>query len=280
MSARRAAASRRCARADGWGRSALLLVLAAVGVLGCQAQRSGEVRRFAIQALWLQGSEADRPAFDQFMACLLGSSNLASYFQGEAVLDYRGSSVIAPPAAALPIESAGPFLAALIESGKLPGAPAEATPVYLIFGPLPLLSLQPCGQFDVQAVAGRETGVALVRTWPLCWPGTTALRNETQLGQHELVEVIDTLLGYAGCAADGACEGGLGCAGACGNLTGLRCPGAPTGSFTGCDATPVDGWVVQKLGYTGRRTEACLACFPCDFTVELRAEAGTAAESM
>jgi hypothetical protein len=100
----------------------------------------------------------------------------------------------------------------------------------------------------------------------LCWPTGDALRTETQIAMHEIVETVDRLLGYGACAAGGTCRGRGICEDHCDTFIGLQCPGAPVNSMTGCGGRAVDGWVVQKLGYAGREAGRCEQCLECDFT--------------
>lgn len=251
----------------------LLRCLGAALLLACLTTCEGapaRARVFAVHVLWLRGAAADREDFDRFMECLIGGSTFEAYWDGEARLSYRGSWVVDPPEAPLGIDGMAAFLSPLLARGALPAARPGETPVYLLLGDAPTIREDACGRPDVQVSSEGPIGVALVRADPPCWPGTTRLRNETQIGQHEIAEVVDLLLGHAGCAGDGACEGNLACAGACDNFTGLVCPGAPTQSFTGCGPTPIDGWVVQKLGRAGRSEEACDQCFTCEFTVRAK----------
>lgn len=222
-------------------------------------------RAVGVQVLWLEGASANQRRLDDFYECLLSSSNLADYWDGELVFRYRGSVVVRADES-LSLAATPRFVERLRAAGQVPAPVDGELPVYLLYGDAPI-GEGACGRPLAATVAGQQAGVAHVRVSPPCWPGTELLRNETQIGMHELVETVDALLGHAPCAADGACEGQLACGDACANFTGLRCPGAPERTFTGCNATPVEGWVVQKLGRAGRAVANCDRCFACDFTV-------------
>lgn len=238
----------------------LLLMGALVG-----ANAQAAPRRVGVQVLWLEGASADQQRLDDFYECLLSTSNLAEFWDGELAFRYRGSVVVRADET-LTLTGTPAFVERLRAAGQVPAPVDGELPVYLLYGDAPI-GEGACGRPLAATVAGQRAGVAHVRVNPPCWPGTELLRNETQIGMHELVETVDALLGHAPCAADGACEGQLACGDACDNFTGLRCPGAPERTFTGCSATPVEGWVVQKVGRAGRATANCERCFACDFTV-------------
>ncbi|MDP2270072.1 MAG: hypothetical protein Q8K32_05010 [Archangium sp.] len=224
-------------------------------------------RPVGVHVVWLEGAQADRAQLDAFFQCLVGSSNLAEFWDGQLVFHYRGS-VVVPADESLTLAATPAWVERQLAAGRLPPPPDGEWPVYLVYGDAPIAE-GACGRPLAATVAGKKAGVAHVRVSPPCWPGTQLLRNETQIGMHELVETVDDMLGHAPCAADGACEGALACGDVCGNFTGLSCPGAPLQTFTGCDGTPVDGWVVQRLGRGGRARANCDACFACEFTVGL-----------
>lgn len=250
----------------GASRARTLATAAALWSLSACAEAAPPPLTVEVRALWLRGSETERADMDRFFECLLHGSDLAAYFQGDATLRYGGSLVVTPPATRIAIHDAPGYVADLRRSGELPpaGDPA-ATTVDLIFGDSAALGPDGCAQFTTTRVGGRDAGVAIVRTAPVCWPGTQPLRNETQLAMHELVEVVDVLLGYAGCAADGACQGDFGCEVGCDAFIGLACPGAPTATPTGCGRQTLDGWVVQRLSHEGRDQDNCYRCTTCDF---------------
>lgn len=245
-----------------------VLALLSSCLLAPTAQAEGH-RVFGIYALWFDGSnDEDREQIDRFLDCLVNGSNLNSYWQGEAGVELRGSWALPPPPRRLdwdelPSQWIGPQIGA---PGGLPDPRSDETPLYLVFGGRPDLWTGACGRNAAVELAGREAGVGIVRVDPPCWPTGDPLRSETQIALHEIVETVDRTLGYGACAAGGACRGAAVCEDHCDTFVGLQCPGAPTGSWTGCSGGRVDGWVIQKLGYAGRDPDRCEACAPCDFT--------------
>jgi len=244
-------------RGRGWlSRSSL--ALATLAGLLTAAPASAAPRSVGVRFVWLTGHEGDRTTIDSFADCLFRRSNFEHFWQGDVTLRYEGSSVIEPPAS--PVDE---HLAADLLSAR--GTVDASADVYVLFSPATYLRGFTCGANATAAIAGRTVSVGVVRIDPPCWPGLGAVRSETQLAEHEAAEAIDQLLGHAGYAGDGACEGDRGCPSACASFTGLACPGAPSSGFTGCDANPVNGWVVQALSHGGRDTPPTTRCFPCDF---------------
>ncbi len=219
-----------------------------------------------VRALWMEGADEDRADMDRYFECLIYGSNLQSYWEGEVVLQYTGSQVVAPPSSRLRIEDGNAYLAPLRADGELkPVGDPSATTVDIIFGPATHLQLDGCAQLTRIELNERTAGLAMVRVSPSCWPGTTSLRNETQLALHELVEVVDSMLGYASCAAGGACQADGACPLRCDAFVGLMCEGAPTQTATGCGLQVLDGWIVQRLSHEGRDPKNCLRCTTCNF---------------
>ena len=247
-----------------WRARIRLTIAVIAGLVFCPLQLSvahAAPRNVGVQFVWLRGHDADRPTLDAFADCLFLHSNFEAFWQSELTLSYRGSIVVEPPSAPIDEHSAAAFLES---RGVVPGAADES--VFIVLAPAASLNTQACGANTTATLAGRRTAVAVVRTDPPCWPGLGAVRSETQYAQHEIAEAIDQLMGHGGYAGDGACEGDNACPHSCANFTGLMCPGAPTGSYTGCDSHRVDGWIVQTLTHEGRDV-APTQCFSCDFTL-------------
>jgi hypothetical protein len=231
--------------------------------------RAQEHRVFGIYAVWFTGShDADRERIDQFLDCLVHHSNLNQYWQGEAGIEVRGSWALPPPPERLDWDQlAEQWLTPNVGTPSgLPVPQSGETPLYLVFGGKPDVWVGACGRNSQATVADRLAGVGVVRNGEECWPSGDMLRTETQVALHEIVETVDRVLGYGTCAAGGACNGKAICKNPCDTFIGLECPGAPKASWTGCDKTQVDGWVIQKLGYAGRDPNRCESCAPCDFT--------------
>lgn len=247
-----------------------VLALALI-VAGCEREAGpGEPAGpevFGLHAVWFEGSgDEDREEIDRFLACLIEGSTLNHYWQGEARVAVRGSFALPPPGTLLDWdELASAWLEPQI-GARLPTPRAGETPLYLVFGGHPDLWVGACGRNSVATVAGRLAGVGVVRNSPLCWPTGDRVRTETQIAAHEIVETVDRALGYGTCAGGGTCRGRAICEGYCDTFVGLQCPGAPTGSYVGCDDRQVDGWVIQRFGYAGRDPARCEACMECDFT--------------
>lgn len=239
----------------------------------CAASSGPEAPQvFGLHAVWFAGSgDADRAEIDRFLTCLIEGSTLNQYWKGEARVELRGSFALPPPPARLEWpEVAEKWLTPQVGAPSgLPSARPLETPLYLVFGGQPDVLISACGINSVAEVAGRRSGVGFVRNSQLCWPTGNRVRTETQIATHEIVETVDRALGYGTCAAGGTCRGSQICPGACDSFVGLRCPGAPTGSYTGCDGRTVDGWVIQRLGYAGRDPARCEECMECDFTPTL-----------
>jgi len=227
--------------------------------------------KIELRALWIAGADADRADMDRYFDCLLQQSDLDEYWRGEATVRYAGSVVVPPPAARVDYTTVTEYIAAQRASGALP-APSDpsVTPVDAVFGNRSDLDLPGCAALIDTTVEGRPAGAVMVGIEPTCWPGTTTLRNSTQLVLHELVEVVDVLLGYAGEAGDGACQGNGACEIGCDTFVGLTCEGAPTGTYTGCGGRVVDGWVVQHLSHEGRDEKKAHQCTTCDFVPRVR----------
>lgn len=221
---------------------------------------------FRVHTIWFADASDEREDYDRFLECLLEGSTLPVWFEGEAVFENAGSFVVPPPSEPFDVEGSHAFVEKLLSEERLPPTAPGVTPLYMFIVSQPAVVLHDCGRYRDADIGGRRVGIAMVRRKPLCWPGTTVLRNVTQTGMHELSELTDYLLGYAGCSADNSCEGRMSCEDGCQNLVGLACDGAPVNTYTGCGTRHVDGWVVQKLGRAGRARENCLACWPCEFT--------------
>lgn len=255
---------------DRFRRAGLVSLLALSLGLSCRSS-SGPVppKIFGLYAVWFAGSgDADRAELDRFLSCLIEGSTLNQYWKGEARIELRGSFALPPPPARLDWEEvAEKWLTPHVGTPSgLPSAQPSETPLYLVFGGQPNVFVSACGINSVAEVAGRRSGVGFVRNSQQCWPTGNLVRTETQIATHEIVETVDRALGYGTCAAGGTCRGLQICPGACDSFVGLACPGAPTGSYTGCDGRVVDGWVIQKLGYAGRDPAHCEECMECDFT--------------
>lgn len=244
-----------------------LLIVAAVATAWLVGRSATTPQVFGLYAVWIDGSnDAHRAEIDRFLECLIGGSTLNHYWRGEARVERRGSFVLSPPGARLERDEIGPALVLPQIGAALPAPPDGETPLYLLFGGQPDLYLNACGTNGTLDIGGRVAGLGVVRNSRACWPTGDLLRSETQIAVHEIVETVDRVLGYGTCAGGGACRGRAICADRCATFVGLQCPGAPTGTYTGCDGAQVDGWVIQRLGYSGRDPAACDACAPCDFT--------------
>ncbi|MCB9754499.1 MAG: hypothetical protein H6713_31560 [Myxococcales bacterium] len=261
------------------GRASLCPLALALALAGCADERESpdlpvqeapEV--FGLHAVWFAGSgDEDRELLDRFLECLIEGSTLNHYWEGEAQVELRGSYALPPPGRLLDWdELASEWLERHVgtDAGLPTPRPGE-TPLYLVFGGHPDLWVGACGRNSVATVAGRVAGVGVVRTTPECWPTGDRLRSETQIAAHEIVETVDRALGHGTCAGGGTCRGRAICEGYCDTFVGLECPGAPTGSFVGCEGRQVDGWVIQRFGYDGRDPDRCETCIECDFTPEL-----------
>ena len=265
----------------------LLALTACPGKAGTEVHRGGTAedqvpiqvqdtakpgRRLMVYSVWLEGKgDEHRPELDLFMDCLLTGSNFAEFWGGAVRLEHAGSWVSPPPpVASLRVGAPEAWLDPMLAGLALPPAPADTTAIYVVYADAAQMARQACGVCDSALVRGREAGVVLVRTTPPCWAGQGTVRGLTQFTQHELSCAIERLLGEDHCAADGACEARGDCPDLCDNFTGLYCEGAPEQSYTGCDSSPVRGWVVQKLSHKGVGSEDCPVCAPCDFAVETR----------
>lgn len=232
---------------------------------GCGAAKRPAT--FGVYAIWLAGhGDEDRAELDRFLTCLIDGSTLNAFWEGEARLVRRGSWTVPAPDGPLDWSDAATWLAPHLAAGRVPGPRADETPVYLVFGGSPALKVAACGRNAAGEVAGRRAGLAIVRNHPLCWPTGDRVRTETQVATHELVETVDRLLGYEGCAGGGACRGKPVCPRFCDTFVGLACPGAPTGTWTGCESGKVDGWVIQRFSHASRAPGTCGQCATCDFT--------------
>ncbi|MCO4760920.1 MAG: hypothetical protein KC502_05410 [Myxococcales bacterium] len=259
--------------------SHLLTLIALICSLGACSRHNTAPRptqaktRFVVHSLWLKGQGEDhRQELDRFQQCLLTRSNFTSFWADQVAIEPGTSQVIAPPSGELTLGHESPsWLSPLVAAAQLPTAKPETVPIYVIYGSAAQLGTSACGKCGLGIVQGRKVAVALVRTTPPCWPGQGIVRGLTQFSEHELSCAVELALGQDHCAADGACEGSGKCPDAPNPFTGLYCPGAPERSYTGWDATPVRGWVVQKLSHKGEGTPNCPACGPCDFTVRSRA---------
>lgn len=247
-------------------------LLSLLMLVGCtRADHPEPPRVFGLYVVWIQGSnDADRALIDDFLRCLVDGSNLNHYFRGEARVERRGSWALPAPDRTLDHDELADawLLPAIGDPAGLPSPSPDETPLYLVFGGPPDLWVGACGRNATARFGGRTVGLGIVRNGVECWPTGDMLRTETQIAAHEIVETVDRVLGYGTCAAGGACRGKGICADRCDTFTGLQCPGAPVGSYTGCDGGRVDGWVVQKLTYAGRDPARCDACTACDFTLE------------
>lgn len=246
-----------------------LLVFAASACGRCAPEAEVEApRRFGVYAVWFEGAGDDnRAELDRFLTCLIEGSDLNRYWGGEARLEVRGSWALPAPKERLQWDALPEWLTPHVEAGRLPRARTDETPLYLVLGGEPELWVGACGRNGQGDVAGRPAGLSVVRNRPHCWPTQDRLRSETQITAHELVETVDRVLGYGTCAGGGACRGRPVCPNPCDTFVGLTCPGAPTGTFTGCGGGRVDGWVIQKFSTAGRDPARCDQCAPCDVTV-------------
>lgn len=253
--------------------AAALVAAALWASWGCTSGAvESQPRVFGLYAVWFEGSnDENRARIDDFLECLVDGSTLNHFWRGEARVELRGSWALTPPPGTLDWDALADawLVPAVGRSDGLPAPRAHETPLYLVFGGHPDLWTNACGRNATAAVEGRTVGLGIVRNSPLCWATGERLRTETQIALHEIVETVDRVLGHGTCAAGGACRGRGICEDPCDTFVGLRCPGAPTDSFTGCDGGRVDGWVIQKLGYAGRDPARCGACAACDFTVEV-----------
>lgn len=234
-------------------------------------------RRFIVHSLWLEGqSDEHRAELDRFLDCLLAGSNFADFWRGQVVVETGGSWVTSPPEGLLMIDDAHQWLEPTLRELSVDATPEGVTPIYLVYGnaTTTIGPSERCGHCGSITVNDRAAGLAVVRTDSPCWPAQDPVRSLTQFAEHEMTCAIELALGMPHCAADGACEGNSRCSDPCSNFTGLYCPGAPEQSYTGCDGTPVKGWVVQKLSHKGWDGDDCPVCAPCDFTVRACSETG------
>ena len=245
----------------------LLLLSCAHAAPAPTAPAETTARRFVVYSLWLRGDgEVHREELDLFQQCLLRDSNFAEFWSGQITIEPGGSWVVAPPEGQLGRGSdaetwLGPMLAGV------PPVEEGVTPIYLVYAHAKRMRPPVCGYCGVTSLAGRDALLAVVRTEPPCWPAQGTVRGLTQFAMHEISCAIELALGEDHCAADGQCEARSECPNPCDTFTGLSCPGAPETSYTGCDGTPVSGWVVQRLSHKGQGTSQCPLCAPCDFTV-------------
>lgn len=251
---------------------ACLITASLWAMSSCTSGSPPPERVFGLYAVWFDGSnDENRAEIDRFLACLVEGSTLNHFWGGEARVELRGSWALPPPERTLDWDAlADAWLVPTV--GRADGLPAprpDETPLYLVFGGQPDIWTNACGRNATATVDGRTVGFGVVRNSPLCWATGDRLRTETQIALHEIVETVDRVLGHGTCAAGGACRGRGICEDRCDTFVGLKCPGAPTDSLTGCDGGRVDGYVIQKLGYGGRDPARCGACAACDFTVDL-----------
>lgn len=222
---------------------------------------------FGLYVVWFEGAGDDnRAEIDRFLECLVDGSNLREFWDGRVDLVRHGSSALPRPAERLDHGDVAAWLTPHVEAERLPRPRADETPIYLVIGGEPDLWVGACGRNGEAVVADRRAGLGVIGNRPLCWPTGERLRTETQILAHELVETIDRLLGLGTCAGGGACRGRAVCADHCDTFVGLQCPGAPTGTWTGCEGGRVDGWVVQRFSRAGRDPALCDRCTACDFT--------------
>lgn len=249
-------------------------VLACLAILAVArpASAAKPVQQMNVNVIWLKGEgEANRAELDSFFDCLFSHSDLAAYWNGDVRVEYEGSIVTAPPASIGDAKDIPPFIEKLIAAKELPANPPTGKPIYLVLvDPAKTSTVLGVngvgGRNTVGTVDGKPAGLAIVTTNPAgFWSFRSAIGNETQGTMHELVEVIDGVLGKFECAGDCCCNGWCNNGPACGNLTGLSCPGAPATTDTGCAGTKVKGWVIQKLSHQGQTT--CTCPITCDFTV-------------
>jgi hypothetical protein len=220
-------------------------------------------REFVVYSLWFEGQgEEDRAELDAFTECLLTGSTFPDFW-GNVCIRSAGSWTVEPPPVA---DDAVGAITAHLERLALPDPPPGTTPIYVTYGHPTHIGGTYCGQSNMIEVKGRPAGLARVRTGLPCWPAQPTTRSLTQFTQHEVSAVIELALGEDHCAADGACEANTACPDPCDTFTGLYCEGAPEQSYTGCDGSPVRGWVVQKLSSKGQGTQDCPLCGTCDFT--------------
>lgn len=249
---------------------ALTLAIAACGGVDPASAGTARPEVFGLYALWFEGSgDEDRQEIDRFLECLIDGSTLNHYWQDEARVEVRGSFALPPPGRLLEWDELALTWIEPQIGAVLPTPRADEIPLYLVFGGHPDVFVGACGRNSVAMLAGRFTGVGVVRNSPLCWPTGDRVRTETQIAAHEIVETVDRALGHGTCAGGGTCRGRSICEGYCDTFVGLQCPGAPTGSFVGCEGRQVDGWVIQRFGHEGREPDRCEACIECDFTPEL-----------
>jgi len=214
-----------------------------------------------VRPIWIDGPAVeDRVEIDEFLDCLVNSSTLPQWWEGEVRIELAASQVIPAPPSTVDWSE----LADLLPQDR------GGTSAFLVFGEQPHLRVGACGRNDVVSVGGRPAALGVVRTRPLCWPTGDRVRTETQIATHELVESVDALLGHAPCAGGGACRGRTVCPDRCDTFVGLQCAGAPETTWTGCDGGAVEGWLTQSFGRQGRDQGACEACIDCDFVPRLR----------
>lgn len=223
-------------------------------------------RAFGLYAVWLQGAgDENRVENDRFLRCLIEGSNFNDYWRGEAQVVLRSTHTVPAPVEPVLWDSMPAWLTAQRAAGHLPAPRPGETPLYVVYGGEPLLKVRACGRNLQGDVAGVNAAIGVVRNSPHCWPTRDRLRTETQIAAHEIVESVDRVLGYGTCAGGGTCRGRGVCPDPCDTFVGLTCPGAPTGTYTGCSGGVVDGWVVQKFSHAGRDRARCDACAVCDF---------------
>ncbi len=250
--------------------TAVVLVASLLGAVGgCRSPQSPAPRRVVVQPIWFDGvGDDDRATIDRFLRCLVEGSNLSTWWDGDVTIELRDAVTLPAPDEQIAREALPAWIdARLDEAGVELPDPAVGDVQFLTFAGAPMLRMSECGHNWRAQIHGRQASIALVRTTPLCWPTGDSVRSETQVAAHELVEAIDASLGYTDCSGDGSCNGRVICANHCDTFVGLRCPGAPTNTRTGCGDQRVDGWVIQSFSRAKREDKSlCRSCTPCEFS--------------